>query len=136
MSPYLPVDALKLMLPNQWRPMPFFSQLEELVGIPVINVHLWFDRKLLPYDGLVFSRSPLLSVYADMSECCKAGRHVSASPPFTSFPSATSVPVNQSRPSILPRQCQSANHVSPSRHVSASEPITSVTPATSMPVSQ
>ena len=33
-------------------------------------MHLWSDRKLLPYDGLVFSRSALLSVYADMSECC------------------------------------------------------------------
>jgi hypothetical protein len=47
------------------------SEQPSLEGIPVINVHLWFDRKLLPYDGLVFSRSPLLSVYADMSECCK-----------------------------------------------------------------
>jgi 15-cis-phytoene desaturase len=67
----MPVDALKLLLPKKWAPMPFFKQLNELEGIPVINVHLWFDRKLLPYDGLVFSRSPLLSVYADMSECCK-----------------------------------------------------------------
>ena len=65
------VDALKLLLPDAWKPMPFFRQLAELEGIPVINVHLWFDRKLQPYDGLVFSRSPLLSVYADMSECCK-----------------------------------------------------------------
>ena len=67
----MPVDALKLLLPDRWKPVPFFRQLEELRGIPVINVHLWFDRKLRPYDGLVFSRSPLLSVYADMSECCK-----------------------------------------------------------------
>ena len=67
----MPVDALKLLLPDRWKPVPFFRQLEELRGIPVINVHLWFDRKLRPYDGLVFSRSPLLSVYADMSECCE-----------------------------------------------------------------
>ena len=67
----MPVDALKLLLPDVWKPDPFFKQLEELEGIPVINVHIWFDRKLRPYDGLVFSRSPLLSVYADMSECCK-----------------------------------------------------------------
>lgn len=66
----MPVDALKLKLPEKWRAMPFFKQLDELEGIPVINVHLWFDRKLRPYNGLVFSRSPLLSVYADMSECC------------------------------------------------------------------
>ena len=40
-------------------------------GIPVINVHLWFDRALDSVDGLTFSRSPLLSVYADMSRCCR-----------------------------------------------------------------
>ena len=65
------VDALKLKLPEAWREMPYFRQLQHLEGIPVINVHLWFNKKLRPYDGLVFSRSKLLSVYADMSECCK-----------------------------------------------------------------
>jgi uncharacterized protein with NAD-binding domain and iron-sulfur cluster len=33
-------------------------------------LHLWFDRKLSTVDNLLFSRSPLLSVYADMSETC------------------------------------------------------------------
>ena len=42
-----------------------------LQGIPVINIHLWFDRKLQNVDHLCFSRSPLLSVYADMSTTCK-----------------------------------------------------------------
>jgi 15-cis-phytoene desaturase len=37
----------------------------------VINIHLWFDRKLSTPDHLTFSRSPLLSVYADMSTTCK-----------------------------------------------------------------
>ena len=67
----MPVDALKLLLPDRWA-VPFFRQLKELRGIRMINVHLWFDRKLRPYDGLVFLLSkPLLSVYADMSECCE-----------------------------------------------------------------
>jgi 15-cis-phytoene desaturase len=39
--------------------------------VPVINIHLWFDRKLTEIDHLLFSRSPLLSVYADMSNTCK-----------------------------------------------------------------
>lgn len=30
-----------------------------------------FDRKLTTVDHLLFSRSPLLSVYADMSTTCK-----------------------------------------------------------------
>ena len=50
--------------------MPYYSKLEKLVGVPVINVHLWFDRKLTTVDHLLFSRSDLLSVYADMSTTC------------------------------------------------------------------
>ncbi|KAM1270513.1 hypothetical protein ACFX13_032412 [Malus domestica] len=67
-----PVDILKLLLPENWKEMPYFKKLEKLVGVPVINVHIWFDRKLKnTYDHLLFSRSPLLSVYADMSVTCK-----------------------------------------------------------------
>ncbi|KAD2806288.1 hypothetical protein E3N88_39665 [Mikania micrantha] len=67
-----PVDILKLILPEDWKPIPYFKKLEKLVGVPVINVHIWFDRKLRnTYDHLLFSRSPLLSVYADMSVTCK-----------------------------------------------------------------
>lgn len=39
--------------------------------MPVINIHLWFDRKLTEIDHLLFSRSDLLSVYADMSNTCR-----------------------------------------------------------------
>lgn len=67
----LPVDVFKRLIPAKWSTMPFFHQLENLEGIPVINIHLWFDRKLKNIDALCFSRSPLLSVYADMSTCCK-----------------------------------------------------------------
>ena len=67
----LPVDPFKLLLPNSWQEMPFFSRLEGLKGVPVINIHLWFDRKLTDIDHLLFSRSPLLSVYADMSNTCR-----------------------------------------------------------------
>jgi 15-cis-phytoene desaturase len=67
----MPVDVLKKLIPTEWSTMPYFSQLEELEGIPVINIQLWFDRKLKSVDGLCFSRSPLLSVYADMSTCCE-----------------------------------------------------------------
>ena len=67
----LPVDVFKRLIPAAWSTMPFFRQLDNLEGIPVINIHLWFDRKLKNIDALCFSRSPLLSVYADMSTCCK-----------------------------------------------------------------
>ncbi len=65
------VDPLKVMLPKPWKQMEFFQKLEGLEGVPVINLHLWFDRKLTDIDHLLFSRSPLLSVYADMSNTCR-----------------------------------------------------------------
>jgi len=67
----MPVDPLKVMVPQAWRDRPEFKMIEGLEGVPVINLHLWFDRKLTDIDHLLFSRSPLLSVYADMSNTCK-----------------------------------------------------------------
>ncbi|MGE5659734.1 MAG: 15-cis-phytoene desaturase [Actinomycetota bacterium] len=67
----MPVDPLKVMLPAAWRKMDYFQKLDGLEGVPVINLHLWFDRKLTEIDHLLFSRSPLLSVYADMSNTCR-----------------------------------------------------------------
>mmetsp|Transcript_12804 Transcript_12804/g.28155 ORF Transcript_12804/g.28155 Transcript_12804/m.28155 type:complete len:617 (+) Transcript_12804:116-1966(+) len=67
----MPVDIVKRMIPKNWQNMPYFRQFDELEGIPVINLHMWFDRKLKAVDHLCFSRSPLLSVYADMSVTCK-----------------------------------------------------------------
>ena len=67
----MPVDLFKLMIPNQWKGLDAFSKLDGLNGVPVINIHLWFDKKLTDIDHLLFSRSPLLSVYADMSITCK-----------------------------------------------------------------
>jgi len=67
----MPVDIVKRMTPKRWANMPYFRQMDELEGIPVINLHMWFDRKLKAVDHLCFSRSPLLSVYADMSTTCK-----------------------------------------------------------------
>ncbi|WP_269609430.1 15-cis-phytoene desaturase [Prochlorococcus marinus] len=67
----MPVDIFKTLLPNEWASKEIFRKLEGLKGVPVINIHLWFDRKLTNIDHLLFSRSPLLSVYADMSITCK-----------------------------------------------------------------
>jgi len=67
----MPVDPLKTIVPEPWRKLPEFKKIEGLEGVPVINLHLWFDRKLTNIDHLLFSRSPLLSVYADMSNTCR-----------------------------------------------------------------
>ena len=66
------VDVMKVLMPPAWQQMQFFQKMEGLEGVPVINLHLWFDRKLTDIDQLLFSRSDLLSVYADMSITCKA----------------------------------------------------------------
>jgi 15-cis-phytoene desaturase len=67
----MPVDVVKRVVPAAWSTMPYFRQFDELEGIPVINLHMWFDTKLKGIDHLCFSRSPYLSVYADMSTTCK-----------------------------------------------------------------
>ena len=43
----VPCDIMKRLLPRAWSTDPFFRQIDELEGIPVINIHLWFDRKRL-----------------------------------------------------------------------------------------
>merc|ERR1711924_590805 len=43
--------------------------MDALKGVPVMDLHL-FDRKLSAVNHLLFSRSPTLSVYADMSTTC------------------------------------------------------------------
>ncbi len=68
----MPVDVMKALMPKQWWGIPYFDNLKELEGVPVINVQLWFDRKLTEIDHTLFSRSPILSVYSDMSNSCKA----------------------------------------------------------------
>jgi 15-cis-phytoene desaturase len=65
------VDVTKVLMPQPWKDMAFFQKLEGLEGVPVVNLHLWFDRKITNIDHLLFSRSDLLSVYADMSITCK-----------------------------------------------------------------
>ncbi|GAB4151364.1 MAG: 15-cis-phytoene desaturase [Cyanobacteria bacterium J069] len=67
----MPVDVMKVLMPEPWTKLEFFQKMQALEGVPVINIHLWFDRKLTDVDQLLFSRSPLLSVYADMSNTCR-----------------------------------------------------------------
>jgi 15-cis-phytoene desaturase len=68
----MPVDVMKALMPQPWAELPYFQQLNELEGVPVISVQIWFDRKLTDIDHTLFSRSPILSVYSDMSNSCQA----------------------------------------------------------------
>ncbi|MDA0267501.1 MAG: 15-cis-phytoene desaturase [Cyanobacteria bacterium] len=67
----MPVDVIKVLLPEPWQGIDVFQRMQALEGVPVINIHLWFDRKMTDVDQLLFSRSKLLSVYADMSNTCR-----------------------------------------------------------------
>lgn len=53
----MPVDVIKVMLPEPWKDIECFQKLDGLEGVPVINIQLWFDRKLTDIDQLLFSRS-------------------------------------------------------------------------------
>jgi hypothetical protein len=35
------VDILKRLIRDEWRDVPYFAKLDKLVGLPVINVHIW-----------------------------------------------------------------------------------------------
>ena len=65
------VDVIKALMPDPWKRISVFEKMQQLEGVPVINIHLWFDRKMTDVDQLLFSRSALLSVYADMSNTCR-----------------------------------------------------------------
>ena len=67
----MPVDVIKVLMPEPWKKIDVFKKMQNLEGVPVINIHIWFDRRLTDVDHLLFSRSDILSVYADMSIACK-----------------------------------------------------------------
>ena len=35
------VDVVKRIIPDQWKSMDYYRKLDKLVGVPVINVHIW-----------------------------------------------------------------------------------------------
>ena len=59
----LPVDVLKRVVPEAWSTLPYFRQLDELEGIPVMNRQLWFDTKFESRWTAAFRAGPALSVH-------------------------------------------------------------------------
>ena len=39
------VDVVKRIIPDQWRGMDYYRKLDKLVGVPVINVHIWCGNR-------------------------------------------------------------------------------------------
>lgn len=55
------VDILKLLLPKEWKEKPYFKKLDKLVGVPVINVHIWLVMVYFLQTG---------SFYLQITICC------------------------------------------------------------------
>jgi 15-cis-phytoene desaturase len=49
----MPVDPLKVLLPKLWQEDKFFQKLEGLEGVPVINLHLWFDSQTNRHQSFI-----------------------------------------------------------------------------------
>lgn len=63
----MPVHSLRKVLPDSLRAFPYFANLSQLKGAPVITMQLFFDRQIAGVDNLLFSAGTHLSVYADMA---------------------------------------------------------------------
>jgi 15-cis-phytoene desaturase len=35
------VDIVKLLVPEEWKSIPYFKKMDKFVRVPVINVHIW-----------------------------------------------------------------------------------------------
>ncbi len=60
-------DAARL-LPAEMLRDPLVAGIAKLDSSPVINAHLWFDRKISRFSNLVFGAGTLLPVHADLGQ--------------------------------------------------------------------
>ncbi len=60
-------DAARL-LPAEMLRDPLVAGIAKLESSPVINAHLWFDRKISRFSNLVFGAGTLLPVHADLGQ--------------------------------------------------------------------
>jgi hypothetical protein len=62
------VDIVKLLVPEEWKPIPYFKKMDKLVGVPVINVHIWsvFDFQMCAIEEFFYC--PTLFGYGIISD--------------------------------------------------------------------
>lgn len=64
----LPIHNLKRVLPESLKNQgPFFRVLDNLDGVPVISVQIWYDREITPADNVLFSPDGVIPVYANLA---------------------------------------------------------------------
>ena len=59
----LPHPALLETLPDQVADDPFFSRAAALESAPIVGIHLWYDRRVMDQDFVVFLDSPVQWVF-------------------------------------------------------------------------
>ncbi len=63
----LPVHKLNRLIPTEWRSTyPYFQNLAQFEGVPVITVQLWLDRQVTGIDNILFCPDGIIPVYADL----------------------------------------------------------------------
>lgn len=62
-----PLHSTRQILPRQLRRYPFFDKMWQLKSVPVMNVQIWYDRKVCQTDNLFFTADAIFSVFADLS---------------------------------------------------------------------
>ena len=72
-----PIHSTRQLLPATLRRYPQFDGLWRLKSTPVMNVQLWFDRRVSTVDNLFFTADAPFSVFADMAVVApqEYGRH-------------------------------------------------------------
>lgn len=72
-----PIHSTRQLLPAALRRYPQFDGLWRLKSTPVMNVQLWFDRRVSSVDNLFFTADAPFSVFADLAVVAPTeyGRH-------------------------------------------------------------
>jgi 15-cis-phytoene desaturase len=64
----LPIHNLKKVIPENLKAAyPFFRNIDEFVGVPVVTVQVWYDRQITTIDNILFSPDGVIPFYADMA---------------------------------------------------------------------
>ncbi len=69
------MDVLKRLVPEPWKQNQYFTKLDKLVGLPVINIHIWCTTPLLAptLHGLSgFMPTSTASTRLAYSSCCRS----------------------------------------------------------------
>lgn len=68
----LPIHKLNQLVPADWLDEPYFRNLRQFEGVPVISVQMWFDRQISHIDNVLFNPDGIIPVYADMANTTPA----------------------------------------------------------------